>query len=291
MATAILNEVLVRSPSVSWDDIVGLDSAKRALKEIIVLPSLRPELFTGLRSPAKGVLLFGPPGTGKTMLARAVASEAHSTFFAISASSLTSKWVGESEKMVRALFALARQMQPSVIFIDEVDSILTERRENEHDASRRLKTEFLIQFDGVSSASEDRVLVLGATNRPQELDEAALRRFTKRIYIPLPEPKTRESLFGHFLKDQRHDLSTKQLQVLVSQTEQYSPSDLHALARDASLGPIRELGDRVLKVPPDKIRPISYNDFVEARKMVKSSVHSDTITFLERWNEKYGFTG
>ncbi|KAJ3344086.1 hypothetical protein HDU93_003249 [Gonapodya sp. JEL0774] len=310
MASTVLNEILVRSPAVGWDDIVGLDSAKRAIKEIVVLPSLRPELFTGLRSPAKGVLLFGPPGTGKTMLARAIASEAQSTFFSISASSLTSKWVGESEKMVRALFALARHLQPSVIFVevtevnamgaafiarfhlvDEVDSILTERHENEHDASRRLKTEFLIQFDGVATTAGDRVLVLGATNRPQELDEAALRRFTKRIYIPLPEPKTRESLIRKFLDDQKHELSSRQVQSVVSQTDQFSPSDLHALAREASLGPIRELGDRILEVPQDKIRSISYGDFVEARKVVKSSVQPESVKFLESWNKQYGFTG
>ncbi|KAI8619596.1 P-loop containing nucleoside triphosphate hydrolase protein [Chytriomyces sp. MP71] len=292
MANRILNEVVVNASNVSWNDIVGLDTAKQALQEIVILPTLRPELFTGLRAPARGVLLFGPPGTGKTMLAKAVARESKANFFSISASTLTSKFVGEGEKMVRTLFAVARQVQPSVIFIDEIDSILKERSESEHEASRRLKTEFLLQFDGLSTNSEkERLLVMGATNRPQELDEAVLRRLVKRIYIPLPEPKTRLALLLHLLDNQRHSLTLNEFTKLVKATDGYSGSDITALAREASLGPIRELGIKLLATPAESIRPISYADFSCAVGVIRPSVSAGSLGVFEKWNREYGTAG
>ena len=228
-AKQVLNEIVVKGDEVHWDDVAGLAGAKKALKEAVVYPFLRPDLFMGLREPARGMLLFGPPGTGKTMLARAVATESKSTFFAISASSLTSKWHGESEKLVRALFALAKALAPSIIFVDEIDSLLSARSgSSEHEASRRSKTEFLIQWSDLQRAAAgkestigdpSRVLVLAATNCPWDIDDAARRRFVRRQYIPLPEAETRETQIRTLLGYQKHDLDVKDIHRLVRLTE------------------------------------------------------------------------
>lgn len=233
-AQQILNEIVIQGDEVHWDDVSGLDVAKSALKETVVYPFLRPDLFMGLREPARGMLLFGPPGTGKTMLARAVATESKSTFFAISASSLTSKFLGESEKLVRALFQLAKMLAPSIIFVDEIDSLLSSRSgSSEHEATRRIKTEFLIQWSDLQKAAAgsaltekekekgdaSRVLVLAATNLPWAIDEAARRRFVRRQYIPLPEGSVRKQQIQTLLSHQKHELSDQDLDRLVELTE------------------------------------------------------------------------
>ncbi|XP_077352030.1 spastin [Festucalex cinctus] len=291
LANMILNEIVDNGASVTFNDIAGQDLAKQALQEIVILPALRPELFTGLRAPARGLLLFGPPGNGKTMLAKAVAAESNSTFFNMSAASLTSKYVGESEKLVRALFAAARELQPSVIFIDEVDSLLCERREGEQEFSRRLKTEFLIEFDGVQSGGDDRVLVMGATNRPQELDEAVLRRFAKRVYVALPDEKTRATLMQHLLAKHGSPLSNNELSWLAKATAGYSGSDLTSLAKDAALGPIRELGpDQVRHMAASQMRNIKLKDFEDSLKRIKPSVSPATLHMYNQWNKDFGDT-
>ncbi|KAM4040579.1 spastin isoform 2-T2 [Anomaloglossus baeobatrachus] len=291
LANLILNEVVDSGPSVKFADVAGQDLAKQALQEIVILPSIRPELFTGLRAPARGLLLFGPPGNGKTMLAKAVAAESNATFFNISAASLTSKYVGEGEKLVRALFSVARELQPSIIFIDEVDSLLCERREGEHDASRRLKTEFLIEFDGVQSGGDDRVLVMGATNRPQELDEAVLRRFTKRVYVSLPNEETRLLLLQNLLSKQGNPLTQKELTQLARLAEGYSGSDITALAKDAALGPIRELKpEQVKNMSASEMRNIKFSDFQNSLKKIKCSVSTATLESYVRWNREFGDT-
>ncbi|XP_004349403.2 spastin [Capsaspora owczarzaki ATCC 30864] len=289
MADHILNEIVDNGPPITFDDVVGLDTAKRLLNELVILPSLRPDVFQGLLAPSRGLLLFGPPGNGKTMLAKAVAHEAKAKFFNITASSLSSKYVGDSEKMVRALFAMARELQPSVIFIDEIDSILAERGGgNEHEASRRLKNEFLICFDGVGTQPDERVLVMGATNRPQDLDEAARRRMPKRVYIPLPDQRTRVAMVQSLLKKGRHALSDRDIDQLAKHLEGYSGSDMTALAKDAALGPIRELGNRVLTVSPENIRPLKLGDFQAAMKNVRPSVSGESLRSFENWNLQYG---
>ncbi|KAH3009512.1 hypothetical protein KXW18_001098 [Aspergillus fumigatus] len=304
-ARQILNDIVVRGDEVHWDDIAGLDAAKKALKEAVVYPFLRPDLFSGLREPARGMLLFGPPGTGKTMLARAVATESKSTFFSVSASTLTSKWHGESEKLVRALFGLAKALAPSIIFVDEIDSLLSSRSSGtENEASRRSKTEFLIQWSDLQRAAAgrepstkrgrgdpSRVLVLAATNMPWDIDEAARRRFVRRQYIPLPEHHVRDQQLRKLLSHQVHELDDEDIEVLVHVTEGFSGSDITALAKDAAMGPLRNLGEALLHTPMDQIRPIRFHDFEASLKSIRPSVSRDGLREYEEWARKFGERG
>ena len=284
----IEEEILDGSPGVAWEDIVGATAAKRALKEMVVLPASRPDLFRGLRAPARGLLLYGPPGTGKTMLAKAVAEAARCTFFAISASSLTSKWVGESEKLVRALFRVAARRQPALVFIDEIDSLLSARQSGEGEGSRRLKTEFLIQFDGVGSG-DAAVFVLGATNRPGELDDAVLRRLPKRIYLPLPDAAARRELVSGLLDEVGGgSLAGGDLDVIARLTAGYSGSDLTQLCKEAAMEPLRELGTRLATVPEDGIRAVARRDLEAAAAVVRPSVPQSSLADYDRWTQQFG---
>ncbi|EDO18630.1 hypothetical protein Kpol_1048p61 [Vanderwaltozyma polyspora DSM 70294] len=296
----IVNDIIVMDEIIRWEDIAGLNNAKVSLRETVEYPFLRPDLFKGLREPIRGLLLFGPPGTGKTMIAKAVAYESNSTFFSISASSLLSKYLGESEKLVRALFYLAKRLAPSIIFIDEIDSLLTARSDNENESSRRIKTELLIQWSILSSAtsngndnneSDNRVLLLAATNLPWAIDEAARRRFSRRLYIPLPEYETRLVHLQKLLGFQKHTLSPEDLQHIARITEGYSGSDITTLAKEAAMIPIRDLGENLLDITTDKIRGVNVDDFILAMETVKKSVSPESLQEYSEWSEKYGSTG
>ncbi|KAM0681782.1 Fidgetin-like protein 1 [Glugoides intestinalis] len=283
----ISKEILESGVDVTWDDIVGLEDVKRIINEVVVWPMLRPDIFTGLRGPPKGLLLFGPPGTGKTMIGKCIASQCKATFFSISASSLTSKWVGEGEKMVRALFYLARKMSPSVIFIDEIDSLLSQRSENENEGSRRIKTEFLVQFDGAGVDDKDRILVVGATNRPQEIDEAARRRLVKRIYVALPEFESRRQMVEQLIKEYKHCINEEGLYEIAKLTEGYSGSDVFNLCREASMAPLREITD-IHNFNPGDARAINVQDFKKAMKQIRKSVSEKDLEGYYTWNEQFG---
>jgi len=289
MVETIKNEIMDSGEPVTWDDIAGLEFAKDMVKEIVVWPMLRPDIFKGLRGPPKGLLLFGPPGTGKTLIGKCIACQSGSTFFSISASSLTSKWVGDGEKMVRALFAVAKVHQPSVVFIDEIDSLLTSRSEGEHESSRKIKTEFLVQLDGASTGGEERVLVVGATNRPQELDEAARRRLVKRLYIPLPELEARKRIITNLLGKEKHKLTHAEIEEVSRLTEGYSGADMANLCKEAAMGPIRSLDfSQIASVSADQVRPILHQDLVAALRQVKASVGQQDLELYKEWNKQYG---
>ncbi|ORY96153.1 Vps4 protein [Syncephalastrum racemosum] len=240
MRASLTGVILTEKPDVRWEDVAGLEGAKEAIKEAVILPIKFPQFFTGKRKPWRGILLYGPPGTGKSYLAKAVATEANSTFFSVSSSDLVSKWLGESERLVKELFQMARENKPAIIFIDEVDSLCGTRGEGESEAARRIKTEFLVQMNGVGNDMEG-VLVLGATNIPWQLDSAIRRRFEKRIYIPLPDAHARAAMFALNVGTTPCNLTQADFKQLADMTEGYSGSDIAILVRDALMQPIRKV--------------------------------------------------
>lgn len=309
--------VITEKPNVKWTDVAGLDKAKQALQEAVILPLRFPQLFKGKRKPWKGILLYGPPGTGKSFLAKACATEAQGVFYSVSASNIVSKWMGESERLVRSLFELARKNKPAVIFIDEIDSLISSRSEGENEATRRIKTELLVQMQGVGK-DDDGILVLGATNIPWDLDPAVRRRFQKRIYIPLPDEAARYAMFKLNLKDTPNSLSDDDIKDLAALTEGYSGSDIATLTQDAIFEPIRRCQsakffrkDGKFFVPcspsddcafrmslneipePELLKPldVSKDDFIKALSKIKSTVSAHDLKRQEDFTKEFGQEG
>ena len=290
-------DIVQKDPNIHWDDIADLAEAKRLLEEAVVLPMWMPDFFKGIRRPWRGVLMVGPPGTGKTMLAKAVATECGTTFFNVSSSTLTSKYRGESEKLVRLLFEMARFYAPSTIFIDEIDSLCSRRgSESEHEASRRVKSELLVQMDGMSSITDEPgkvVMVLAATNFPWDIDEALRRRLEKRIYIPLPTLEGREALLAINLKEVKtvEDLDLKSV---ARRLDGYSGADITNVCRDASMMSMRR---KIAGLKPMEIKnlnqdeldmPVSKQDFMEAVQKCNKSVSKEDLEKYEKWMEEFG---
>ncbi|KAL3635635.1 hypothetical protein CASFOL_020182 [Castilleja foliolosa] len=304
---------------VTFADIGALDETKESLQELVMLPLRRPDLFEGgLLKPCRGILLFGPPGTGKTMLAKAIANEAGASFINVSMSTVTSKWFGEDEKNVRALFTLAAKVSPTIIFVDEVDSMLGQRnRAGEHEAMRKIKNEFMTHWDGLLSKRGERILVLAATNRPFDLDEAIIRRFERRIMVGLPSVENREKILRTVLSKEKIEEGLD-FMGLAAMTEGYSGSDLKNFCITAAYRPVRELiqqerrKDQEKKLAAEKgqdsgnnadskdkkervitIRPLNMDDFKEAKKQVAASFASEgsIMSELKQWNDLYGEGG
>ncbi|XP_068609052.1 katanin p60 ATPase-containing subunit A-like 2 [Brachionichthys hirsutus] len=300
LAATISRDIYLHSPNVRWEDIIGLEDAKRLVKEAVVYPIKYPQLFTGILCPWKGLLLYGPPGTGKTLLAKAVATECKTTFFNISASSIVSKWRGDSEKLVRVLFELARYHAPSTIFLDELESVMSQRGTSmgvEHEGSRRMKTELLVQMDGLAR-SDELVFVLAASNLPWELDRAMLRRLEKRILVGLPSSPARQAMISHWLPpisctggvELRTELDHE---TLSAGMEGYSGSDVRLVCKEAAMRPVRKIlaaleshqeGDP--DVPPIRLETVTTADFLEAIAHTKPSARNLMAKYAA-WERAY----
>ncbi|KAG4303601.1 hypothetical protein PCK1_000119 [Pneumocystis canis] len=318
LKSTLENTLILESPNVKWDDIAGLDNAKNALREAVILPIKLPHLFKGNRKPWIGILLYGPPGTGKSYLAKAVATEAKSTFFSVSSSDLVSKWMGESERLVKQLFVMAREKRPAIIFIDEIDALAGTRNDGDSEASRRIKTELLVQMNGVGTDSSG-ILVLGASNIPWALDPAIRRRFERRVYVPLPDAVSRLKLFKLNIGDTPTQLTVNDFKILVDKTEGYSGSDIAIAVRDAIMEPVRRIytathfcyvdcpnGKRLLtpcspgvlgaqemtweKGTADTLLEpmLTMNDFLKALKNTRPTVNSDDLKRYVQFTHEFG---
>ncbi|OAD55176.1 Katanin p60 ATPase-containing subunit A-like 2, partial [Eufriesea mexicana] len=232
IAEDVSNEIVLNNLNVHWDDVIGLEQCKNAVKEAIVYPLKYPIFFAKLFSPWKGILLYGPPGTGKTMLAKAVATECNCTFFNITASSLVSKWRGDSEKYIRVLFDLAYSHSPTIIFIDEIDWIATVENNLLSEPAKRFRSELLTRMDGLVSTENSNVVLLAATNSPWNIDAALLRRLEKRIYVSLPDEITRLHMFRLYLSDEMLE-DQNEINMILEMTKSYSSADIKLLCKQA----------------------------------------------------------
>ncbi|KAF7534979.1 hypothetical protein G7054_g5762 [Neopestalotiopsis clavispora] len=260
---------------VGFDDIGGLEDIIEEVKESVIYPLTMPHLYSqggSLLSAPSGVLLYGPPGCGKTMLAKAVAHESGASFINLHISTLTEKWYGDSNKLVRAVFSLARKLQPAIIFIDEIDAVLGTRRSGEHEASGMVKAEFMTLWDGLTSANARgapaRICVLGATNRIHDIDEAILRRMPKKFPVALPDKSQRLRILQLILKDTKTDSNNFNVDYLARITQGMSGSDIKEACRDAAMVPVREYirehkagGHSVSSIDPKRVRGLRTEDF------------------------------
>ncbi len=285
LSEMVADTIIRERPGVKMSEVAGLDDAKQAIYEAIVFPIKHPELFKGkARQPWRGILLYGPAGTGKTLLVKAVASEINATFFNVSAGNIVSKWLGESERLVMKLFELARKHQPSIIFIDEIDSIGNTRSNDDVGGERRMKTQLLTELQGLNSSPNERVTLVAATNLPWEIDFALLSRFERKIYVPLPNENARAEILRIHMTDVEiaDDVDYAELARL---TEWYSGRDLSIVCREAAMGPIREVMGQSSTEGEMKVRPVSMNDFLRAIKKIVPMASPDDVRRYHQWME------
>jgi len=293
---AYVRSNLIAKSKVKWSDIGGLEEVKALLMETVVIAALqRPESI----QPWKGILLFGPPGTGKTLLASAAAGSLNATFFSVKASNVLSKYFGESTKIISALYEVAREEAPSIVFMDEIDALTTKRSGEQSEASRRMLSTLLTELDGFQDKKSDLlILTLAATNTPWDLDEAVLSRFPRRIYVPLPDKKATKEIIK--INTRGLDISKLDLDAIAEESVKrlYSGRDLKNLCQGAIWNMIREENPdlhKLASLPYEKLRkrslrtrPLEMKDFEEAFKKIKSPLTRKDIERYEKWAEEFG---
>ncbi|XP_041700328.2 fidgetin-like isoform X1 [Coregonus clupeaformis] len=284
----VTTEILQPGPPVDWNDIAGLELAKAAIKEEILWPILRPDMFSGLATLPRSLLLFGPQGTGRTLLGRCMASQLGAAFLRLSGSALVTKWLGEGEKIVQASFLVARCRQPSVVFISEVDMLLSAQLSEESPVNR-IKSELLMQLDSVLTSAEDHVLVVCSTSKPEEIQESLRRYFTKRLLIPLPDNTARHQIVSQLLSQHNYCLSDKEVSLLVQRTEGYSGLDVARLCQEAVVGPLHGIPASDLSaIHPSQMRPVSYQDFDNVFSKFQPSISQKELDTYTEWNKMFG---
>ena len=284
----ISDTIITERPNIKMTEVAGLEDAKQAINDAILTPLKHPELFKGkARQPWRGILFYGPAGCGKTLIAKAVASEVNATFFNVSAANIVSKWLGESERLVMHLFQLARKNQPAIVFIDELDSIGVSRSGDDVGGERRMKTQLLTELQGLASNHEDRVTVIGATNLPWEIDFALRSRFEKRIHVPLPNTEARAAILEIHMEDIEVSPNVD-FEEMADLTEGYSGRDISIVCREAAMEPIRDL-QRSGRLDDEReildIRPVSRDDFLSAIENIRPATPPEDVRRYIDWAE------
>ncbi|MHA2297940.1 MAG: AAA family ATPase [Candidatus Hodarchaeales archaeon] len=275
-------------PNIKWEDVAGMEEAKKSLKEAVILPMARPDLFKGARKSWKGILMFGPPGCGKSYLAKAIASQVDATFFSVSAASVMSKWVGEAEKTVKKMYKVAREKAPSIVFIDECEALAGARSAGENESLKRVKTELLQAIEGVGVDEGKIVVTLGATNLPWDIDMAMRRRFQKRVYITLPDRDARLRMFQIHTKGVNLEPDVE-FENLADWSVGYTSADISLIANDALMEPIREIDAEELANNKDLMpRNPNMQDFLDAFETRKPSIAADELDKYVKWEDEFG---